>query len=82
MKPESRLGALVQAVEEIAKDRFDGHYSLFSFTTNYKGCFGTPHDWNVMREALDRLPVHDTLEELLFFMAEAPEKYTIQGDDN
>lgn len=35
------IGVLMNLVEQIAKTEFDGHYSIFSFTTNYRVGFGT-----------------------------------------
>ena len=30
--------------KEIADKKFDGHMTLFKFTTNWRFCFGTPPD--------------------------------------
>jgi hypothetical protein len=29
---------------KIANKKFDGHMTLYKFTTNWKFCFGTPND--------------------------------------
>lgn len=79
MKAETKLGPLVSVVEEIAKCRFDGHFSLFSFTTNYKGCFGTPQrlDGYGDDDEIEGLPAHASLEELLYYMVERPDDYIV-----
>lgn len=87
---EIKLSALIAAVETIAKEKFDGHYSLFSFTTNHKGCYGTPVNIDginadihgeykdvLLRDDLENLPAHKSLEELLYYMAERPDNYVI-----
>lgn len=40
-----RLELLKQA-EEIAKEKYDGHFTLMRFTTNWRFCFGQPYDYN------------------------------------
>lgn len=41
----------LKAAEDIAKERFDGHYTLMRFTTNWRFCFGTISD----RADIDRM---------------------------
>ena len=35
------IGKLLELVEDLANENHDGHYTIYSFTTNYRGCFGT-----------------------------------------
>ncbi|WP_018461127.1 hypothetical protein [Thermus oshimai] len=53
----------------------DGHFTLFSFTTGYKGCYGTlaPID-DLAYRVIQALPGFPTLEELLDWMLTAPER--------
>lgn len=50
------VDCLMEAVEFIADEYYDGHYSIFRFTTNYRGAFGTPSasDFDIMKPE-DRL---------------------------
>ena len=58
-------------------ESIDKHYTILSFSSNYKGCFGIiDEDYTGRRAFINWLPAHKTLEELLYFMCEYPEKYT------
>lgn len=62
---------LVKQVEEIAAEKYDGHYTVYRFTTHYKGVFGTLMESNIsIREQLKDLPSFKTLDELLYWMVE------------
>lgn len=62
---------LVKQVEEIAASKYDGHYTVYRFTTHYKGVFGTLMETKVsIREQLKNLPSFATLDELLYWMVE------------
>lgn len=62
---------LVKHVEQIAADKYDGHYTVYRFTTHYKGVFGTLMETKVsIREQLKDLPSFKTLDELLYWMVE------------
>lgn len=37
---------LLKMCEEIAKEKYDGHFTLMRFTTNWRFCFGQPYDYN------------------------------------
>lgn len=63
--------ALVKQVENIAAEKYDGHYTVYRFTTHYKGVFGTLMESNVsIRDKLKDLPAFKTLDELLYWMVE------------
>lgn len=63
--------ALVKQVENIALDKYDGHYTVYRFTTHYKGVFGTLMESSIsIREQLKDLPSFKTLDELLYWMVE------------
>lgn len=66
---------LLKEVKRIAVEKFDGHYSIFSFTTNYKGCFGTPEETNY-----ENMKGYKTLESLLKNMIKNVKKHTKRGD--
>ncbi|GLI51345.1 hypothetical protein TSYNTROOL_14310 [Tepidanaerobacter syntrophicus] len=36
---------LLKQCEEIAKQKYDGHFTLMRFTTNWKFCFGQPYTY-------------------------------------
>ena len=76
MKPQPKT-LLLAAVERIANKYFDGHYTLLSFTTNCRGCYGTPPE--DIRE-LEALPAHSSMEELLYYMAGFPFDYFLPLD--
>ena len=46
----------------MANKFYDGHYTIFKFTTNYKVMFGTP---NNVQEELDKIEGSKTLNEAL-----------------
>lgn len=56
--------ALGDAVDRAMED-FDGHLTIYRFTTGWKVCFGTPSDPKEMRAALNRIPGSLTLEQAL-----------------
>lgn len=50
----------------IAEKYFGGHYTIYKFTTGYKGCYGTLND--DVRDELNALPNFDTLLEVLCWL--------------
>jgi len=62
-----KISELLAAVQKVADDHYDGHWSLFSFTTGFKAAFGTPmYDfgevvWNIEASST----VEDALRKLL-----------------
>ena len=65
---------MLDVVDDIAREKYGGHFCIFSFTTSYKGCFGTIHDI-VFRETLNILPEHNSMKDLLTAMATHPENF-------
>ena len=49
----------------IADKRFDGHYTVMKFTTNYRVAFGTivAHDYDELRKAISEMAEGKTLDE-------------------
>lgn len=37
---------LLKQAREIAKERYDGHFTLMRFTTNWRFCFGQPFNYD------------------------------------
>ena len=73
--------ALVRQVENIALDKYDGHYTVYRFTTHYKGVFGTLMESNIsIREQLKDLPSFKTLDELLYWMVEKEPELNAYSD--
>ena len=73
--------ALVRQVEIIATDKYDGHYTVYRFTTHYKGVFGTLMESNVsIRDKLKDLPSFKTLDELLYWMVEKEPELNAYSD--
>ena len=73
--------ALVRQVEIIAADKYDGHYTVYRFTTHYKGVFGTLMESNVsIRDKLKDLPSFKTLDELLYWMVEKEPELNAYSD--
>lgn len=69
---------LIKQIEEIADKKYDGHYTIYRFTTHYKGVFGTLMEQgkgNTIRDQLNTLPSFLTLEELLYWMVEYETKF-------
>ena len=70
-------GELIKEVEKIAKEKYDGHYTIFSFTTSYKGFFQTPpldyfgEDYERLRETKG----YSTLDDLLQSMISNPKNH-------
>jgi len=68
----------LEKVIKIAKEKFDGHYSVFGFTTNVKGCYGTPNldgDIQDQMEFYNSLKPYCNIEELLDEMANNPREF-------
>jgi hypothetical protein len=62
----SESDKLLERVISRARNYHDGHFFILSFTTGYKGGFGTPDlDTGEGREDLWRMPNYQSLEELL-----------------
>jgi hypothetical protein len=53
------MKGLIQQLETIAGEEFDGHYTILAFTTNFRVAFGTP--WH--HEQYLEVPAFSTLEE-------------------
>jgi hypothetical protein len=34
----------LEQITKIANEKYDGHFTLLKFTTNWRCCFGTPYD--------------------------------------
>jgi hypothetical protein len=63
---EIRLVKKFEAVIRHAKEFHDSHFYIFSFTTHYKGGFGTPDlDYGAGRDEVWSLEGFDSVEELL-----------------
>lgn len=67
---------LLKQVIEIAKTNYGGHFSIYHFTTNVKGCFGTLVEYGDgetdIREQLANMPAFNSMEELLRAMIDNP----------
>lgn len=73
-KPTAKGAAELATVERIATAHFDGHFSLFRLTTNWRGYYGTPTMEDLM---MDLRPDFATLADLLHNMAEDPAAHFI-----
>jgi hypothetical protein len=69
---QARLAGLVAEVERVARERYDGHYTVLKFTTHYKACWGTPDLYGGARHPdeapyweVHRLAAYPTLEAAL-----------------
>jgi len=69
-------GELLVLVDKITRDNYDGHYNIFSFTTNYRGCYRTPYNYDFL-ENLENLKSYNSLYDLLFNMVKNPENFEI-----
>ena len=70
------VGALFREVERISRLNHGGHYTIYSFTSGYRGFYGTVVD--LERLPLDELslfPHYCTLRELLVGMIANPERF-------
>ncbi|MHA2246895.1 MAG: hypothetical protein ACXADY_18265 [Candidatus Hodarchaeales archaeon] len=59
---------LIGIVEDIANEYFDGHYTIFKFTTGYKGMWGTPDLYNACDNEIHHMRTHRVLDTLLIFL--------------
>ena len=67
----NRLITMLDAVFRHAREFHDGHFYIFSFTTHYKGGFGTPDlDTGAERGEIWNLDEFKSVEELLDHMLE------------
>lgn len=57
-----RLDYLLKKLEAIAELYFDGHYTIMSFTTNYRVCFGA--SWNQFHSDDDPLITYNKMQEV------------------
>ncbi len=63
--PDSELLFLLEKLEGIANEDFDGHLTIMKFTTGWKAMFGTPNlDIDGRAEAA-KLKSHKTLKDAL-----------------
>jgi len=58
------VNELMSTVCVIATLKYNGHFTLLSFTTNFKGCFGTVTE----REEIKQLYPCESLREVLLHM--------------
>lgn len=59
---EKTLVEAIQGIETIAREKYDGHYTIMSFTTGYKVVFGTPSvDYPEEYQAIYRMPIYENL---------------------
>lgn len=65
---------LLIEVEKIASEQFGGHYTIFKFSTNYKGFFGTP-DGDTLRTVLENSSAWKSLNDLLYAMISNPKYF-------
>lgn len=63
----NNIEALFEAIDDMAKREWDGHWTIFSFTTGFKGAFATPLEGHE-RASLWALPSFTRLEDLLAWM--------------
>lgn len=66
---DSKAIGLLNKCERIAKEKYDGHFTLMRFTTDWKFCFGQPFNYdeiqmmatgNTMEEAIQKGIKEDT----------------------
>jgi hypothetical protein len=71
------VAELMREVMLIAEAEYDGHFSIFGFTTNYKGCFGTIslHSHDDGYAEVMYLPAFNTIEDLLQWLID--EKFSV-----
>ncbi len=72
---------LLKHVQQIAKQKHGNHFTLFSFTTHFKGMYGTPDFQNMgeFSSFIASLPAYKTMEELLYMMAETPHSFEFKN---
>jgi hypothetical protein len=63
---KDKLSDLLDRVQKIADEKFDGHYTILRFTTNIRIGFGTPCD----RLDFDQVPARANLREGLLYAIE------------
>ena len=61
---QMNINALMSTICTIAVLKYDGHFTILSFTTNFKGGFGTI----TKREDIDKMKEYYSLKELLINM--------------
>ena len=61
--------AIFAALEAIALNRFDGHYSVMRFTTTWKVQFGPPPQ---TRDEIDAMPTGQSLAEAFLVAVSRP----------
>jgi hypothetical protein len=63
---QTQLALLVDIVDQVAKAKHDGHFTVMRFTTEWKAVFGTPDLGNsAVRTKLQGTPGYSTLQEAL-----------------
>ena len=61
----------IKKVKRIADKKYDGHFTIYSFTNHYKGCFGTIMDGgenNTVRDQINKMPKFFSLSNLLNYL--------------
>jgi hypothetical protein len=64
MMDQMDVNELMSTVCTIATLKYDGHFTILSFTTNFKGCFGTVTE----RDEIKQLYPCESLREVLLHM--------------
>lgn len=58
---DSKAIDLLNECERIAKEKYDGHFTLMRFTTNWKFCFGQPFNY----DEIQMMATGKTMEEAI-----------------
>jgi hypothetical protein len=55
------IGEAIKGIENVANDKYDGHYTIMKFSTGYKVIFGTPDLSDTGRAQIRQLRTYDNL---------------------
>jgi len=62
---QTQLGLLLDLVEQVAKEKHDGHFTVMKFTTEWKAAFGTPSFNEAGVSRVQRVQGYGSLQEAL-----------------
>lgn len=57
----SNIYDVLKECERIANEKYDGHFTIMKFTTNWKFCFGQPYNY----EEIQLMATGQTMEEAI-----------------
>jgi hypothetical protein len=69
---------LLKELERVAVERYDGHFAIMRFTTNWRVCFTTPEGWDEIQNMAVGKTLAEAISAALKIEQEGPESWHIR----